>query len=74
MRERIRRNVGLGMAVILLVSSLGVPPASAGTVREGKSLAEAEMAVLSGPVEYNGSEQKITGCPMQIIWMLGPLW
>ena len=43
MRERIRRNVGLGMAVILLVSSLGVPPASAGTVREGKSLAEAEM-------------------------------
>lgn len=58
MRERIRRNVGLGMAVILLVSSLGVPPASAGTVREGKSLAEAEMAVLSGPVEYNGSEQK----------------
>lgn len=38
MRERIRRNVGLGMAVILLVSSLGVPPASAGTVREGKSL------------------------------------
>ena len=89
MRERIRRNVGLGMAVILLVSSLGVPPASAGTVREGKSLAEAEMAVLSGPVEYNGSEQKpkvsiwtvclcgrgsITGCPMQTIWMLGPLW
>ena len=58
MRERIRRNVGLGMAVILLVSSLGVPPASAGTVREGKSLAEAEMDVLSGPVEYNGSEQK----------------
>ena len=36
MRERIRRNVGLGMAVILLVSSLGVPPASAGTVRGGK--------------------------------------
>ena len=36
----------------------GVPPASAGTVREGKSLAEAEMAALSGPVEYNGSEQK----------------
>ena len=58
MRERIRRNVGLGMAVILLVSSLGVPPASAGTVREGKSLAEAEMDVRSGPVEYNGSEQK----------------
>lgn len=27
-------------------------------MREGKSLAEAEMAVLSGPVEYNGSEQK----------------
>ena len=50
MRERIRRNVGLGMAVILLVSSLGVPPASAGTVREGKSLAEAEMDVRSGPV------------------------
>lgn len=47
MRERIRRNVGLGMAVILLVSSLGVPPASAGTVREGKSLAEAEMDVRS---------------------------
>lgn len=58
MRERIRRNVGLGMAVILLVSSLGVPPASAGTVREGKSLAEAEMDVRSGPVEYNESEQK----------------
>ena len=88
MRERIRRNVGLGMAVILLVSSLGVPPASAGTVREGKSLAEAEMDVRSGPVEYNGRSQRfrfiwtvclcgrgsITGCPMQTIWMLGPLW
>ena len=48
------------------------------------------MDVRSGPVEYNGSEQKpkvsihldgvplrggsITGCPMQTIWMLGPLW
>lgn len=58
MREKIRRNVGLGMAVILLVSSLGMPLASAGTAQEGKSLAEAEMTVFSGPVEYNGSEQK----------------
>ena len=61
MRERIRRNVGLGMAVILLVSSLGVPPASAGTVREGKSLAEAEMELGLPVTQEQVDELKANG-------------
>ena len=69
MRERIRRNVGLGMAVILLVSSLGVPPASAGTVREGKSLAEARLTiggiVSDQPIEVLGQELKEVRAAME---------
>ena len=82
MRERIRRNVGLGMAVILLVSSLGVPPASAGTVREGKSLREGvdyrlsyadnldagtAVVMATGTGAYHGSrEAKFTILPRTV--------